>query len=790
MLLLLFHCHFFACLLYIIATCEPRWSTTWFAVEQAARPGHGSNDALSRWLFCFYWALTTFATVGYGDVTPVTNQEYVVTLVFTLLNLFLAALIVGNVTSLVLLMAEKRRVYRQRHSDLMKYARVHGLPSTVEREMSNYLVLRHNAQESRAPDVLEDLPPLLRSKVARHLHLPVLAASPLFSGCSEGFVDHIACNLHFDLFMPGVELVACGEVGSAELFVLVSGTADVLAPPPDAEEAQEEAAMRCEEAGAEDGSQYTTVASLSAPGESFGEITFFFSLPQPFTIRSTSLCRVLSLKSTAWATAAVVHPRDAHTAALNVRIALAALAARADAPVALQAVIDPLLSDVSAALAARDAERVSEMCFAAARNDVLSMRRSLAAGASVGGADYDGRCPLHVAAAKGAEAAVSYLLDHGAPPNAIDCFGNSPLLEAVLGNHITVAAMLRNSGAVLGLQEAASLDAPPGSPSVKLQPPVSARRVKDAGTMLCGAASAGDLPLVTALLSNGLSARSADYNARTALHLAAAFGRTQVLALLLQEGGDASAVDAFGRTPLLEACRGCHEAEAEMLLAAGARLGLGSGGSADARADRNQLLAGGEMCAAAACGDTEYLRRLLRYGCPPDATDYDARTAAHLASAEGMRSVVLLLLEHGANFHVLDRWGHTPLREAERNGHKAIAATVRVLQPSAPSAKDVAVRRSASASASAPAARPTLPASPSAREAAAAEEVGSEAAQELAGSAEELASAGGGAGRAPPRDGSLRGSPEQVEAGERRRMGEAKSERLGPWLAQSSDAKE
>ncbi|CAN1237041.1 Potassium channel KOR2 [Linum grandiflorum] len=46
-------------------------------------------------------------------------------------------------------------------------------------------------------------------------------------------------------------------------------------------------------------------------------------------------------------------------------------------------------------------------------------------------------------------------------------------------------------------------------------------------------------------------------------------------------------------------------------------------------------------------------------GVPPNLSDYDKRTALHLASSEGRVGIVRLLLEKGANVNSLDRWGRT-----------------------------------------------------------------------------------------------------------------------------------
>ena len=57
--------------------------------------------------------------------------------------------------------------------------------------------------------------------------------------------------------------------------------------------------------------------------------------------------------------------------------------------------------------------------------------------------------------------------------------------------------------------------------------------------------------------------------------------------------------------------------------------------------------------------------------------DYDGRTPLHLAAAEGQLEVVRYLLGAGAAPQPEDRWGGTPLSDAEGNGHTEIAALLR-----------------------------------------------------------------------------------------------------------------
>ena len=65
-------------------------------------------------------------------------------------------------------------------------------------------------------------------------------------------------------------------------------------------------------------------------------------------------------------------------------------------------------------------------------------------------------------------------------------------------------------------------------------------------------------------------ANSVDENGGTAMHWAASKGHTQVIAALLEGGGDAYAKDTFGGTPLEWASDARHVAATELMQARGA----------------------------------------------------------------------------------------------------------------------------------------------------------------------------------------------------------------------------
>ena len=52
-----------------------------------------------------YWSLTTLSTVGYGDVTPSTDEEKVLSMIVMIFGSVLYATIIGNVANCMLIIA-------------------------------------------------------------------------------------------------------------------------------------------------------------------------------------------------------------------------------------------------------------------------------------------------------------------------------------------------------------------------------------------------------------------------------------------------------------------------------------------------------------------------------------------------------------------------------------------------------------------------------------------------------------------------------------------------------------
>ncbi|MEG8013002.1 glutaminase A [Sphingomonas sp. 22R3R2A-7] len=93
----------------------------------------------------------------------------------------------------------------------------------------------------------------------------------------------------------------------------------------------------------------------------------------------------------------------------------------------------------------------------------------------------------------------------------------------------------------------------------------SAETIVDQATYFCAAAAKGDLTELRRLMARSIDVNLADYDGRTALHLAAGEGRADVLRYLLSRGADRDLSDRWGNTALVDAQRN-EDAESIALL--------------------------------------------------------------------------------------------------------------------------------------------------------------------------------------------------------------------------------
>ena len=190
-----------------------------------------------------------------------------------------------------------------------------------------------------------------------------------------------------------------------------------------------------------------------------------------------------------------------------------------------------IITVLSAAKARLDMESPElELCTAAGAGDMVQVKRLVEFGVDPTIGDYDKRTALHVSAAEGHEKIVEFLLFSQADPNCKDRWGGTPLQDALSGQHLSTAHVLKGKGAQVPNDFGAEA--------------------------VCSASGNGDVPRLRTLHSFGQSLDVGDYDDRYALHLACAEGRVMAVSFLLGISSDPNILDRWRGSPMDDCVRG------------------------------------------------------------------------------------------------------------------------------------------------------------------------------------------------------------------------------------------
>ncbi|KAJ6160635.1 hypothetical protein N7470_004031 [Penicillium chermesinum] len=179
-------------------------------------------------------------------------------------------------------------------------------------------------------------------------------------------------------------------------------------------------------------------------------------------------------------------------------------------------------------------------------------------------------------------------------------------------------------------------------------------------TPLCSAAGRGSYRMAKILLENGeveADLELSNNDGMTPLYLAALKGKTKLLRLLIEKGGNINTQKKHGWTPINAASLRGHLEAVRLLLACGADI---------TTPDETGM---SPLYNACANGHTEIARLLLEKGADPNMTTNNGWKALNTATDEGHVEVVKILLEHDADVLKPDGAGMEPFYCAALEGN-------------------------------------------------------------------------------------------------------------------------
>lgn len=185
-------------------------------------------DPRDAYLKAVYWSVTTLATVGYGDITPETNDEMIYAIVAMMMGFVLYGYLIGNIAGLLNNFDPIKQEHVSNLDKLMAFMRYRRLPSTMQHRVLDYYT--YMWQQGVGLDetaMLNRLPPGLRTEVSLYLKRDVIEQVPIFRNASEALKRELATALHPIVVTPGENVFKIGD-SARNMYFISKGKLEVL----------------------------------------------------------------------------------------------------------------------------------------------------------------------------------------------------------------------------------------------------------------------------------------------------------------------------------------------------------------------------------------------------------------------------------------------------------------------------------------------------------------------------------------------------------------------------------
>jgi ankyrin repeat protein len=177
-----------------------------------------------------------------------------------------------------------------------------------------------------------------------------------------------------------------------------------------------------------------------------------------------------------------------------------------------------------------------------------------------------------------------------------------------------------------------------------------------------------ELEILKKLKNEIKSLNSHDFTKKNPLHIAAINGHKEIAEFLINNCVSLNELDDNKNTPLNYACINKHKDVALLLNIKGGILNM--------KSEMGDLL-----CKLAFEGDLDTIKLFHICGANLMTSNFDGRTLAHIAAAEGNLEIVKYLIEEtNYNIMVSDRWGYTPHDEANETIRNLISVKFKTKQ--------------------------------------------------------------------------------------------------------------
>jgi len=215
---LLFLAHLSACLMAMVGLfSEDENGYSWISAVQGSKGVPVDQNVWTIYNMAVYWALMTITSIGYGDITPQSNLEYVVVTCLMLVGSGLWAHILGSFCAIISNLERERMAHEQRMDACLVMAQDRLLPTDLRMRLRRFFQQsRRMHRMSTHSQVTALMSPALRGEVALHVTLKYLRRISFLRTAEPEFVSQVAKALQLHFFPPREKIVPETTHGHAD----------------------------------------------------------------------------------------------------------------------------------------------------------------------------------------------------------------------------------------------------------------------------------------------------------------------------------------------------------------------------------------------------------------------------------------------------------------------------------------------------------------------------------------------------------------------------------------------
>jgi voltage-gated potassium channel len=229
-------------------------------------------ETVPTYIDSIYWCITTITTVGYGDISPVTDLQKTLTIAAMFLGVAVYGFVIGNVASLLSNIDTTKASFLKQMEDVNSFLSYKSVPKRLKNKVNDYYqYIWYNRMVQSEKGLISNLPDSLKTEISLHIHKQLIERVPFFKDVDKDFIGEIILHLKEKIFLPGDYIIKKGDYGNCMYFIR-SGSVNVLS--------------------LDESSTYATLKD----GDYFGEIALIKKVARTRSVKANDYCYLYALE--------------------------------------------------------------------------------------------------------------------------------------------------------------------------------------------------------------------------------------------------------------------------------------------------------------------------------------------------------------------------------------------------------------------------------------------------------------------------------------------------------------